>query len=110
MGVRQAIFRRYNSTEGFFIRDLRGDSVNGANCTNGPGCKQLDPREYLRVLQTSKFCLAPSGMGFSTRSYESMAQGCVPLVIQVRVCPPAPPCTHALAHALARAHVGCLSG
>ena len=36
----------------------------------------------MQVLQQSKFCLAPSGMGFSTRSYESIAQGCVPLVIQ----------------------------
>ena len=34
------------------------------------------------MLKSSKFCLAPSGMGFSTRSYESIAQGCVPLVIQ----------------------------
>ena len=47
----------------------------GTNCTNGPGCRQLEPAEYLRVLQSSKFCLAPSGMGFSTRSYESVAQG-----------------------------------
>ena len=42
----------------------------------------MKPHEYLGVLQRSKFCLAPSGMGFSTRSYESIAQGCVPLVIQ----------------------------
>ena len=75
MGVRQKIFRRYNQTERFFLRDLRGDSYKGPR-------KALDPREYLRVLQQSKFCLAPSGMGFSTRSYESMAQGCVPLIIQ----------------------------
>ena len=33
-------------------------------------------------MQQSKFCLAPSGMGFSTRMYESIAQGCVPLIIQ----------------------------
>jgi len=59
----------------FFLRDLRGDSIKGVH-------KALDPREYLRVLQTSKFCLAPSGMGFSTRTYESVAQGCVPLIIQ----------------------------
>ena len=75
MGVRQAIFRRYNQTKGFFLRDLRGDSIKGVH-------KALDPREYLRVLQASKFCLAPSGMGFSTRTYESVAQGCVPLIIQ----------------------------
>ena len=75
MGVRQKIFRAYNATPRFFLRDLRGDSVKGVH-------KALHPREYLRVLQTSKFCLAPSGMGFSTRSYEAIAQGCVPLVIQ----------------------------
>ena len=44
--------------------------------------KALPPHEYLRVLRASKFCLAPSGMGFSTRTYESVAQGCVPLIIQ----------------------------
>ena len=33
-------------------------------------------------MKDSKFCLAPSGMGFSTRTYESVAQGCVPLIIQ----------------------------
>ena len=77
MGVRQAIFRRYNATDRFFLRDLRGDSVKGVH-------KALDPRQYLQVLRQSKFCLAPSGMGFSTRTYESVAQGCVPLIIQVR--------------------------
>ena len=75
MGVRQAIYRRYNQTDGFFLRDLRGDSDQGKH-------KQMGPREYLSVMQRSKFCLAPSGMGFSTRMYESIAQGCVPLIIQ----------------------------
>ena len=75
MGVRQQVFRRYNGTERFFLRDLRGDSIKGKH-------KALHPKEYLRVLQSSKFCLAPSGMGFSTRTYESIAQGCVPLIIQ----------------------------
>lgn len=74
-GVRQKIFRQYNATEGFLLRDLRGDSTHGVH-------KKLEPAEYLAVLQQSKFCLAPSGMGFSTRVYESIAQGCVPLIIQ----------------------------
>ena len=39
-------------------------------------------QDYLEVLRASKFCLAPSGMGFSTRLYESVSQGCVPLIIQ----------------------------
>ena len=75
MGVRQAIYRMYNATPRFFLRDLRGDSVRGKH-------KQMPPHEYLSMMQSSKFCLAPSGMGFSTRTYESVAQGCVPLVIQ----------------------------
>jgi len=75
MGVRQAVYRRYNETAGFFLRDLRGDTDAGKH-------KQMGPREYLAVMQQSKFCLAPSGMGFSTRMYESIAQGCVPLIIQ----------------------------
>jgi len=75
MGVRQKVFRTYNTTDRFFLRDLRGDSIKGVH-------KALAPAEYLRVLQSSKFCLAPSGMGFSTRTYESVAQGCVPLIIQ----------------------------
>eukprot|EP00966_Prymnesium_polylepis_P015993 369116-Prymnesium_polylepis.1 len=29
---------------------------------------------YFDILQRSKFCLAPCGMGFSTRVYESIAQ------------------------------------
>ena len=76
MGVRQKVFRAYNESSQFFLRDLRGDSTKGPH-------KALPPHEYLRVLRASKFCLAPSGMGFSTRTYESMAQGCVPLIIQV---------------------------
>ncbi|KAL3917922.1 MAG: hypothetical protein SGPRY_006210, partial [Prymnesium sp.] len=66
-GVRQKIFRMFNSTERFFLRDLRGDSKRGPH-------KRMDPQEYLEVLKTSRFCLAPSGMGFSTRTYESIAQ------------------------------------
>ena len=70
-----ALLHSYNATDGFFLRDLRGDSYSGVHA-------QLGPAEYLAVLQQSKFCLAPSGMGFSTRVYESIAQGCVPLIIQ----------------------------
>ena len=32
---------------------------------------------------TSKFCLAPAGYGFSSRQYECVLVGCVPIVIQV---------------------------
>ena len=29
MGVRQSVYRRYNETAGFFLRDLRGDTDVG---------------------------------------------------------------------------------
>ena len=29
MGVRQSVYRRYNETSGFFLRDLRGDTDVG---------------------------------------------------------------------------------
>lgn len=74
-GVRQMVYRTHNATAGFFLRDLRGDSKFGVH-------KALPPREYMEVLQSSKFCLAPAGMGFSTRVYEAAVQGCVPLIIQ----------------------------
>ena len=70
-GVRQKIFRAFVDHPGFLLRDLRGASYNA-----------MPKAQYFEVLQTSKFCLAPSGMGFSTRVYETIAQGCVPLIIQ----------------------------
>ena len=69
------MYRAYNTSARFFLRDLRGDTKAGVR-------KMLAPAEYLGVLRNSKFCLAPSGMGFSTRTYEAVAQGCVPLIIQ----------------------------
>ena len=74
-GVRQKIFKLYNSTPGFLLRDLRGESVQGVH-------RRMEQPEFLDILHRSKFCLAPAGMGFSTRVYESIAQGCVPLIIQ----------------------------
>ena len=34
------LYRKYNQTDGFFLRDLRGDSDQGKH-------KQMGPREYL---------------------------------------------------------------
>jgi hypothetical protein len=73
--VRQQIYRTFNATPGFFLRDLRGESIHGVH-------RRMEHSEFLAVLHRSKFCLAPAGMGFSTRVYESIAQGCVPLIIQ----------------------------
>ena len=74
-GVRQAVFRRFYNHSAFLLRDLRGQSTMGPQAA-------MPKRDYYAVQQASKFCLAPSGMGFSTRVYEAIAQGCVPLIIQ----------------------------
>lgn len=42
----------------------------------------LLPGEYARMLNTSKFCLAPSGYGWGIRLNYYMASGCVPVIIQ----------------------------
>lgn len=73
--VRQAVYKRFVNDTRFFLRDLRGASTGGKH-------KALSQEEYLGVLRTSKFCLAPAGMGFSTRAPEAISQGCVPLLIQ----------------------------
>ena len=36
MGVRQSVYRRYNETAGFFLRDLRGDTDVGKHPNPNP--------------------------------------------------------------------------
>lgn len=43
----------------------------------------MHPDEYARMLNTSKFCLAPSGYGWGIRLNFYMASGCVPVIVQV---------------------------
>ena len=57
------MYRAFYNHSGFMLRDLRGASQNA-----------MPKEHYFNILQHSKFCLAPCGMGFSTRVYESIAQ------------------------------------
>ena len=52
--MRQKIFKLYNSTPGFLLRDLRGESIQGVH-------RRLEQPEFLDILHRSKFCLAPAG-------------------------------------------------
>ena len=38
--------------------------------------------QHVANYATSKFCLAPAGYGFSSRQYECVLVGCVPIIIQ----------------------------
>eukprot|EP00882_Tetradesmus_deserticola_P022294 GHRQ01024193.1.p2 GENE.GHRQ01024193.1~~GHRQ01024193.1.p2 ORF type:complete len:252 (+),score=51.38 GHRQ01024193.1:207-962(+) len=42
--------------------------------------------DYIAAVRGSKFCVAPSGHGWGIRLSQYMAQGCVPVIIQVRGC------------------------
>lgn len=43
----------------------------------------MDPGTYACMLNTSRFCLAPSGYGWGIRLNNYMLAGCVPVIIQV---------------------------
>lgn len=45
----------------------------------------LPADKYRELLHNSKFCLAASGHGWGIRLSQYMAQGCVPVIIQVSV-------------------------
>ena len=70
-GVRQQIFRLYGNRSDCYLRDV-----------SNADSKSQSHNEYSSIMRASKFCLAPSGMGFSTRVHEAIAMGCVPLIIQ----------------------------
>jgi len=44
--------------------------------------EKLPLEQHVANYATSKFCLAPAGYGFSSRQYECVLVGCVPVVIQ----------------------------
>ena len=47
------------------------------------GVQEKVPLEqHVANYATSKFCLAPAGYGFSSRQYECVLVGCVPIIIQ----------------------------
>ena len=45
--------------------------------------EKLPFEQHVSNYADSKFCLAPAGYGFSSRQYECVLVGCVPVVIQV---------------------------
>ncbi|KAL1511476.1 hypothetical protein AB1Y20_006274 [Prymnesium parvum] len=71
LGVRQAVFRAHRNDSRFLIMTFD----NGV-------LEKVPASEHVRNYATSKFCLAPAGYGFSSRQYECVLVGCVPIIIQ----------------------------
>jgi hypothetical protein len=67
-GVRQQLHRMF------------GDGSNPQVLIHEGG---MPPDEYALKLDSSKFCLAPSGYGWGIRLNYYMVTGCVPVIIQV---------------------------
>ena len=71
LGVRQAIYRAHRNDSRLLIM------------TFDNGVKEKVPFEkHVANYAESKFCLAPAGYGFSSRQYECVLVGCVPIIIQ----------------------------
>jgi len=71
--VRQAAYRAHRANPRVLIMTFD----NGVY-------EKLPLEQHVANYATSKFCLAPAGYGFSSRQYECVLVGCVPVVIQVR--------------------------
>lgn len=71
LGVRQAIFRAHRNASGFKISTFD----NGV-------LEKIPFEQHVANYAASKFCLAPAGYGFSSRQYECVLVGCVPVIIQ----------------------------
>eukprot|EP00899_Mesostigma_viride_P024481 jgi/Mesvir1/5217/Mv15346-RA.1 len=67
-GVRKAVYDLYRRTQGFRVIDS--------------GERKLHPPELRREMERAVFCLAASGWGWGTRTYEAMVSGCIPVIIQ----------------------------
>ncbi|KAL3905618.1 MAG: hypothetical protein SGPRY_010853, partial [Prymnesium sp.] len=77
LGVRQSVFRAHRNDSRLLIMTFD----NGVQ-------EKVPASEHVRNYATSKFCLAPAGYGFSSRQYECVLVGCVPIIIQARAsCP-----------------------
>ena len=72
LGVRQAVYRAHRHHPRFLIMTFD----NGV-------LEKVPTSVHVRNYATSKFCLAPAGYGFSSRQYECVLVGCVPIIIQV---------------------------
>lgn len=66
--MRQQLWRRF------------GDGSNPQVLIHEGG---MHPEQYARMLNGSKFCLAPSGYGWGIRLNYYIAAGCVPVIVQV---------------------------
>ena len=71
LGVRQAIYRAHRNASGFLISTFD----NGV-------FEKIPFEKHVENYAASKFCLAPAGYGFSSRQYECVLVGCVPVIIQ----------------------------
>jgi len=71
LGVRQAAYRAHKAHPRVLIMTFD----NGVQ-------EKVPLTQHVQNYATSKFCLAPAGYGFSSRQYECVLVGCVPVVIQ----------------------------
>ena len=71
LGVRQAVYRAHRNHPSLLIMTFD----NGVQ-------EKLPFERHVANYAESKFCLAPAGYGFSSRQYECVLVGCVPVVIQ----------------------------
>jgi len=71
LGVRQAVYRAHKAHPRVLIMTFD----NGVQ-------EKVPLTQHVQNYATSKFCLAPAGYGFSSRQYECVLVGCVPVVIQ----------------------------
>ena len=69
--MRQAAYRAHRANPRVLIMTFD----NGVH-------EKLPLEQHVANYATSKFCLAPAGYGFSSRQYECVLVGCVPVVIQ----------------------------
>ena len=71
LGVRQAVYRAHRRHPDVLIM------------TFDKGVQEKLPLSmHVENYASAKFCLAPAGYGFSSRQYEAVLVGCVPIVIQ----------------------------
>lgn len=71
LGARQAVYRAH-----------RHDPTALVMAFDNGVFEKLPMATHVANYATSKFCLAPAGYGFSSRQYECVFVGCVPVIIQ----------------------------
>ena len=71
LGVRQAVYRAHKNESTMLIMTFD----NGV-------LEKIPFERHVANYAESKFCLAPAGYGFSSRQYECVLVGCVPIIIQ----------------------------